>query len=309
MPKVYGRDLDLNLLRVFAVVAECGSVTEAAARLYLTQPAVSAALRRLTTAVGAPLFVRQGRGLALTGRGQRLRATVAAHLPPLVEAALTPATFDPRTAARTLRLGLSDAAEVWLLPPLVKALAAAAPALRVVAVPVQFRSVAAALAGGLDAAVTVADELPAGVRRQALYRGGFTCLFDPRHVRVRRLTEAAYFAHEHVIVSYNGDLRGVVEDLLGKARTVRCAVASFATIGALIEGTALLATVPELVAAQLRATHPRLRTAPVPLPIAGSAIELLWPAAADDDPVGQFVRGQIVAIAGRLPRGGAVGRR
>ena len=41
---------------------------------------------------------------------------------------------------------------------------------------------------------------------------------------------------------------------------------------------------------------------------AGSAIELLWPAAADDDPVGQFVRGQIVAIAGRLPRGGAVGR-
>ena len=101
----------------------------------------------------------------------------------------------------------------------------------------------------------------------------------------------------------------VYEDLLGKARTVRCAVASFATIGALIEGTALLATVPELVAAQLRATHPRLRTAPVPLPIAGSAIELLWPAAADDDPVGQFVRGQIVAIAGRLPRGGAVGRR
>lgn len=94
MPKVYGRDLDLNLLRVFAVVAECGSVTEAAARLYLTQPAVSAALRRLTTAVGAPLFVRQGRGLALTGRGQRLRVTVAAHLPPLVEAALAPATFD-----------------------------------------------------------------------------------------------------------------------------------------------------------------------------------------------------------------------
>ena len=125
MPKVYGRDLDLNLLRVFAVVAECGSVTAAAARLYLTQPAVSAALRRLTTAIGAPLFVRQGRGLALTGRGQRLRATVAAHLPPLVEAALTPVTFDPRTAARTLRLGLSDAAEVAALEDAVPAHAVA----------------------------------------------------------------------------------------------------------------------------------------------------------------------------------------
>jgi len=52
MPKVYGRDLDLNLLRVFAVVAESGSVTEAANRLYMTQPAVSAALRRLAAATG-----------------------------------------------------------------------------------------------------------------------------------------------------------------------------------------------------------------------------------------------------------------
>jgi hypothetical protein len=55
MPSAYGRDLDLNLLRVFAVVAETGSVTAAASRLYLTQPAVSAAIRRLTAVVGAPL--------------------------------------------------------------------------------------------------------------------------------------------------------------------------------------------------------------------------------------------------------------
>lgn len=69
MPTVYGRDLDLNLLRVFAVVAEAGSVTEAAGRLYLTQPAVSAALRRLTATLGAPLFVRRGRSLVLSSRG------------------------------------------------------------------------------------------------------------------------------------------------------------------------------------------------------------------------------------------------
>ena len=72
MQESYGRDLDLNLLRVFLVVAEAGSVTAAAARLYLTQPAVSAALRRLTIAVGAPLFVRQGRSLALSSRGAAL---------------------------------------------------------------------------------------------------------------------------------------------------------------------------------------------------------------------------------------------
>src|SRR5882724_7585543 len=102
MRENYGRDLDLNLLRVFVVVAEQRSVTAAAARLYLTQPAVSAALRRLTQALGAPLFARQGRGLALTARGEQLLARSRGHLVGLVEAALDPEAFDPRTSERTL---------------------------------------------------------------------------------------------------------------------------------------------------------------------------------------------------------------
>src|SRR5688572_23248814 len=132
MNENYARDLDLNLLRVFAVVAESGSVTQAAARLYLTQPAVSAALRRLTTAVGAPLFVRQGRGLVLTQRGEQLLARARLHLAALVDAALAPAAFDPRTSERTLRLGLADAAEMWLLPELLRVFEREAPRLRVI---------------------------------------------------------------------------------------------------------------------------------------------------------------------------------
>jgi LysR family transcriptional activator of mexEF-oprN operon len=302
MPKVYGRDLDLNLLRVFAVVAETGSVTAAASRLYLTQPAVSAALRRLTAAVGARLFVRQGRGLALTSRGQRLRDRLHPHLELIVEAALAPASFDPATSDRTLRLGLSDAAEVWLLPPLLRVLEREAPHMRIVALPVQFRTVGAMLAGGLDAAITVADALPATIRRQVLFHGGFTCLFDPRHARIRTLTEAVYFAHEHLIVSYNGDLRGIVEDMFGKTRAVRCSIASFANLGAVIDGTAMLATVPDLVAAQIRAVRPHLRTRPLPLPIRGSGVELLWPATTDDDQPCAFARAKITAIARRLAR-------
>ena len=297
MPDAYGRDLDLNLLRVFAVVAEAGSVTEAASRLYLTQPAVSAALRRLTTAIGAPLFVRSGRGLALTSRGERLRASLAPHLGALVEAALAPPMFDPKTCERTLRLGLSDTAEVWLLPPLLRALEREAPRMRVIAVPVQFRTVGAALAGGLDAAITVADELPSTIRRQRLMRGGHTCLYDPRHARLKKkLTEAEYFAHDHVIVSYNGDLRGVVEDLLGKTRRIRCSVATFSNLGAIIEGTAMLATVPEIVATNIRATRPHLRTKPLPFEFQGSYMELLWPVATDDDDACRFAREKIVRI-------------
>src|SRR5215468_10955424 len=132
MLTVYGRDLDLNLLRVFAVVAETGSATEAAKRLYLTQPAVSAAIRRLTSTVGAPLFARSGRGLVLTSRGERLRDGIHPHLHRLIDAALTPPTFDPATSDRTLRLGLADSAELWLLPQLLRVLEAEAPHMRVV---------------------------------------------------------------------------------------------------------------------------------------------------------------------------------
>ena len=304
MPHGYGRDLDLNLLRVFAVVAEAGSVTEAASRLYMTQPGVSAALRRLTTTVGVPLFVRSGRGLQLTSRGERLRSALAPHLSALVDAALSPPTFDPSTCDRTLRLGLSDTAEVWLLPPLLRTLEHEAPRMRVIAVPVQFRTVGAALAGGLDAAITVADDMPSNIRRQKLLSAGYTCLYDPRHARLGKLTEAEYFAHDHVVVSYNGDLRGIVEDYLGKTRKVRCSIASFANLGAIIDGTAMLATVPKIVARHIRIARPHLRTKPLPLEIhiRGSYMELLWPVATDDDEACRFAREKVVEIARSLDK-------
>jgi LysR family transcriptional activator of mexEF-oprN operon len=297
MPSAYGRDLDLNLLRVFAVVAETGGVTAAARRLYLTQPAVSAALRRLTAVVGAPLFARSGRGLVLTSRGARLRDGLKPHLQSIVDAALAPPTFDPATSERTIRLGLADSAELWLLPRLLRVLETEAPRMRVVSIPVQFRTVAAALAAGLDAAVTVADELPANIRRQPLYTDGFTCLCDPRYARLRTLTEKEYFARAHVIVSYNGDLRGIVEDTLHKTRNIRCSVSSFAHIGAIIEGTAMLATIPHRVADQLRAVRPHLKKKPVPFEIEPSPLDLLWPVATDDDEPCRFARAKIIEIA------------
>jgi LysR family transcriptional regulator, mexEF-oprN operon transcriptional activator len=295
----YERDLDLNLLRVFVVVAESGSVTGAAARLYLTQPAVSAALRRLAAAVGAPLFARSGRGLALTARGRRLFAAARPHLEALVAAALAQPGFDPATSERTVRLGLSDANEAWLLAPLLRALAAEAPRMRLVVVPIQFRTVAEALrSSAIDLAMTVAGDLPADTRRLALFHGSFVCLYDPRHARVgKRLSARRYLDHDHVIVSYNGDLRGIVEDLLGIQRRVRVSVPSFHSIGAVVEGSALLATVPRMVAREVLALRPRLRTAALPLPLLGADMELLWRSAVEDDEAIALVRELIARVA------------
>jgi LysR family transcriptional activator of mexEF-oprN operon len=257
------------------------------------------------------LFLWWGRGLALAARGARLHAAIRPHLQALVEAALAPEAFNPRTSDRVLRLGLSDAAESWLLPALLRALAAEAPRLRLIAVPVQFRTVGDAFArGAVDAAVTVADELPAGVARQVLHRGSFACVFDPRYARLgRRPTAARYYAQEHVVVSYNGDLRGLIEDALPRPRRVRCAVASFASVGAIVEGSALVATVPAITAAALVRARPRLRAAPLPLPLPAAPLELLWPAAAADDPAAAYLRAQIARVVAASAGAAAARRR
>jgi LysR family transcriptional activator of mexEF-oprN operon len=307
MKKSYGRDLDLNLLRVFVVVAEEGSVTAAAARLYLTQPAVSAALRRLATAVGAPLFARAGRGIALTARGERLLRSARPHLEALVGAALSPEVFDPKTTERTVRLGLSDTGEAWLLPSLLRALRKEAPRLRLVVIPVQFRTIAEALAAArVDLAVTVADELPVGTERRALLQGRFVCLFDPRHARLgKQPTLERYLAHDHVIVSYNGDLRGVVEDVLGVQRRVRVSLPTFHGVGPVVDGTGLVATVPAVVAMEITSLRPHLRTAPLPLVLGSiTPMELVWRAAVEDDDAVRLVREIIVRTAEAAARPG-----
>lgn len=300
MHGIYEKNLDLNLLRVFVVVAEAGSVTEAAQRLYLTQPAVSAALRRLASTVGAPLFVRSGRGLALTTRGQTLLATAKPHLQALVEATVAPEPFDPKTSERTVRLGLADANEAWLLPPLIRALAQDAPRMRLIVLPVQFRNIAESLtSGSVDLAMTVADELPADIRRLPLFTGSFVCLFDPRHARFgKRLTLERYLEHEHVIVSYNGDLRGIVEDMLGLQRRVRVSVPRFNSVGAVVDDSALLATVPRMVAQEILSLRPHLSTTALPpeMVLEGSANELLWRNTVHDDEAVRFVRELLLRV-------------
>jgi len=78
------RDLPpLNALRAFEAAARLGSLAAAAAELHVTHGAVSRQVKALEEALGAPLFVRQGRGLALTAAGQRLSEAAAAAFEPL----------------------------------------------------------------------------------------------------------------------------------------------------------------------------------------------------------------------------------
>src|SRR5437762_5720867 len=101
------RDVDLNLLRVFDAVLHAGGVTPAAARLGLTQPAVSNALARLRALFGDPLFLRTPGGMDATAFARELAAPVRQALALLESALAHGPGFDPATSIRAFRFYMS----------------------------------------------------------------------------------------------------------------------------------------------------------------------------------------------------------
>ncbi len=112
------RNLDLNLLKVFDAVMAEHSLTRAAARLAMTQPAVSHALKRLREALGEELFVRHAFGMKPTLRAEAMWPEVRLILQRL-QALLAPEHFRPEAEEFTFRIAMADATAALLLPPLV----------------------------------------------------------------------------------------------------------------------------------------------------------------------------------------------
>ena len=119
-------NLDLNLLRVLDVMLEERSVTRTGSRLGLTQSAVSHALNRLRYMLNDDLFLRGSAGMQPTPRAMEMGPQVHAALNQL-QAALSPADFDPATSERRFSVVAGPYASAILAPPVVSRLAATAP--------------------------------------------------------------------------------------------------------------------------------------------------------------------------------------
>src|SRR5512144_2036769 len=119
-------NLDLNLLRVFDVLLEERSVTRTGARLGLTQSAVSHALNRLRYTLNDELFLRGPAGMQPTPRAVEMGPQIHAALNQL-QAALSPADFDPATSERRFSVVAGAYASAILVPPLVSVVAQSAP--------------------------------------------------------------------------------------------------------------------------------------------------------------------------------------
>lgn len=105
--------LDSDLMRSFLAVADCGSVTAAADRLFRTQSAVSLQIKRLEATLGQPLFHRQARGVALTPRGEQLLPYARRVVALLDEAAIA---LREKPLAGPVRVGIPDEYSGTVLP-------------------------------------------------------------------------------------------------------------------------------------------------------------------------------------------------
>jgi len=281
-------DLDLNLLRAFDAVLRDGSVTAAAGRLGLSQPAMSNALARLRRLLGDPLFMRTPGGMRPTPFAQQLAAPVQQALD-LIRASLSQrAGFDPRTSDRIFRLQLTDVGEIAFLPPLLERLQREAPRVRVETQHLPQDEVSDALASGeVDLAVGFLPELSQGVVQRHLFRDRYVCLVRADHPRIRsRLTLAQFLAATHVLVSSRGSAHEIVEQTLrnqGVVRRIALRVPHFTVVPMILARTDHMVIVPEGL---VRAITPfgRFKALKPPVDIPALDVKVHWHERFDHDP-------------------------
>jgi DNA-binding transcriptional LysR family regulator len=296
--------VDLNLLVVFEALMTERSVTRAAAKIGLSQPAFSNALARLRARLGDRLFVRGRRTMLPTPRAVELAPAIEAGLAHL-RSAIEPAPFHPRRSRTAFRMATTDDVELALLPAAAARLHAEAPGVSISCSRLAgvFRVPEADLrSGALDFAIGTFRQPPveSGLVSLMLYEARFVCIVRAGHPATRaRLTVKRFAELGHVATFYPGLGPGLVDRLMaaqGYKRRVDVSLPHFLSVPFLVARSDLIATVPDVVA---RAMAPSLRLASItcPVRIPRLAVSLVWHARTDESPAHRWFRTLLAAVS------------
>lgn len=281
--------LDLNLLRVFDAVHATRSVSRAAERLGLSQPAVSHAVTRLRVLLNDPLFVRAAGGVSPTPKATELADAVREALHLLEGALLASAAFDPSRATRTFRLHMSDIGEGVFLPGLMAAVRQRAPAIRIETEQLDADGIDSALeTGRIDLAF---GYLPAVTRaaRQSLLEERYVVLTRRDHpLAARRLTRAGMRQLEYIVVRSHAATAQLLRDF-ALADRIRLSIPHFMVIPSIVGATDLAVIVPFRTARAFAGTGPfAVLEADFALP--RFTVSLHWSARFAGDPGNRWLR-------------------
>ncbi len=297
--------LDLNLLRVFDAVARERHVTRAAARLGLSQPAVSNALGRLRAALGDELFLRRPGGVEPTALALSLAPPIAEMLDRLRETLVAQAPWVPAEAQRVFTLALSEYAETVLAPPLLARLAQEAPGVLLAFRHADRTNWEALLAGGeAQLALGVLPEPPALYTRVRLLPEAFCTLMRPGHPLAEgALTLERFVGVPHLLHSPNGSRDGALDVALaelGQVRRLGAVVAHLSAVPAILAGTDMVITLSARLAQQMATAHGLVLRCP-PVAVKHTRLSLVFHRRFEADAGHAWLRRLILALAREMP--------
>ncbi|MDB5360301.1 MAG: LysR family transcriptional regulator [Rhodospirillales bacterium] len=274
------RSLDLNLLVVFDAVMQERSVTKAAARLNMAQPALSHALTRLRHALQDDLFIRTPEGMAPTPQAENLADGVRAALQRLRTTLDSAASFMPATAERRFAIAVNNHAALVLAAPLAAAAAAEAPGVVLDFRPSGTLDLAEQLDRG-DLALAIGATAAPGDRFSdvRLLHDRFVVLMRRGHPAEAQgaLTMATFAAAPHLVITSSGEGIAFVDEALareGLSRRVALRAPLLATWAALLQSD-MIAVISERAAREFsRLASLTILSLPFPSPNLTTA--MLW---------------------------------
>jgi DNA-binding transcriptional LysR family regulator len=265
------RGLDLNLLVALEALLSTRSVSRAAERLNLSQPAMSAALGRLRDYFRDDILVVQGKRMHPTAFAESLHTRLLETLGELDDLISTSTAFDPVTSERSFRIAASDYIIAAVLAPVVARLASSAPGIRVDFV-VPGETVHQLLdEGKLDLIVTPEDFISRDHPADLLFEERLVVAgWAENPVFQETMTEEALYAHGHIAVAFGAQRTPSFGDrqveLRGLPRRVELIANSFTVLPWLLRGTLRLAIMHERLARSV-ADHFPIKYAELPFEV------------------------------------------
>jgi DNA-binding transcriptional LysR family regulator len=294
--------LDLNLLLALHWLLEEQSVTAAASKVGLSQPAMSRALARLRQEFDDALFVQVGRRMVPTAFAAALQPTLARAIEQLRASVLPKAQFDPGSARGAFRVACTDYVGLVLSRAWSTSVHKHAPGLDLEIVTLEPGSLQRLVGGALDLVVMPdigVGNLPKWLDidqfvRRALFDEAFVCVARRGHPAAgKRLTVKQFAALDHVLASPSGQGLGVVDKLLkerGLERRIAYRIQSF--IGALqvVAFTDCVAALPRRL---VEASGQKWATIELPFEIPGFTLFAAWHPARTNDEAHRWTREQL----------------
>ncbi len=291
---------DLNLLPVFIAMMEERSVTRAAERLNITQPALSNALNRLRTTLRDPLFIRERHGMRPTRVAEEIAPSIKSALATLNDLVLGQQDFDPAKAVRTFVIAPNSYVEFVLMPTLVSELRKKAPGISLRFIPYGNDLVETGVVSG-DTAIAIgrATEPPDNLVVQHLMDDGLACVVRANHPDIKKsISRAQYERLKHVNVLPPGRIRAGLFQALqkqGLKREVAVSVTHFLAVPEIVVVTDYCATLPIQISKKI-AKDKRLKILPSPADLGTFPVEMIWHVRYRHDPAHQWLRNLIFEV-------------